>query len=201
MKRILILGSHCDDIELGCGATIYKHREEWETTCAVFMKHGDHINYKNLCEVSHKSLSFLGANEIRHFDFPVNNHYQHRQKIWETLHSLDKEIQPEIVITQQPDEHQDHETLYLETLRNFRKSSIISYRSSIRNCMNFEHHVFETLDRPHVNAKLDALKMYNMYTDKVYFKPENVESMLRVQGIYVEAEFAEIFGAIKVIGI
>jgi|APSaa5957512535_1039671.scaffolds.fasta_scaffold217016_2 N-acetylglucosamine malate deacetylase 1 len=201
MKRVLILGSHCDDIELGCGGTLHKHRNNWKTTCAVFMKHGDHIGLKNLYKSSEMALTTLGVQDVRHYDLPVNDHHKHRQEIWKKLHELEKEIQPDLVITQQPDEHQDHETMYKETIRNFRKSSVLSYRSSIRNCMNFEYHVFEPLSSDDVLAKQEALKIYDMYTDKVYFKPENIEAMLRVQGIYVEEEFAEIFGSIKIVGL
>ena len=89
--KVLFLGSHCDDIELGCGGTIFKHRNDWQITCAVFMTEGSHINYPNLSRHSKDALNILEVKDVRHFNFPVNKHWNHRQKIWEELHALDIE--------------------------------------------------------------------------------------------------------------
>jgi LmbE family N-acetylglucosaminyl deacetylase len=201
MKKVVILGCHCDDIELGCGGTLHKHKNNWDITCFVLSKHGNEKQLKNLYKTSKKSLQLLGMNKIKHFNFPINNFHKHRQDIWETLNCINEKLKPDLVITQNPDEHQDHATLFNETIRNFRKSSIVTYNSSIRNCMNFSHCIFETIKQKDVDAKIKSLKLYKMYKDKIYFHPKNIESMLRVQGIYIEEEFSEIFYSVKTIGI
>lgn len=200
--RVLVLGSHCDDIELGCGGTLYKHRNDWDITCVTFMRHADHIPYADIWKHSERAMDVLGVSRRYYLDFPVNGHSQHRQKMWETLHKLDVKLQPEVVITQYSDENQDHATLYLETVRNFRKASVLAYRSSIRNCMNFNASAFEAIAKEDVDAKLEALSCYpEMYQGKIYFNSENVVAMLRTQAIYIEEEFAECFAVVKKVGI
>jgi LmbE family N-acetylglucosaminyl deacetylase len=200
--KVLVLGSHCDDIELGCGGTLHNHRNDWDVTCVTFMKHADHIPYADIWKHSERAMDVLGVSRHYYLDFPVNNHSEHRQKMWEALHELDIDIQPDVVITQYSDEQQDHAALYLETLRNFRKASVYAYRSSIRNCMNFNASAFEVITRKDVDAKLEALSFYpDWYQGKVYFNSENVVAMLRTQGVYVEAEFAECFVVVKKVGI
>jgi LmbE family N-acetylglucosaminyl deacetylase len=195
--KVLFLGSHCDDIELGCGATIHKHRNDWQITCAIFMVDGTHINYPKLSKHSEAALNMLGVKDVRHFDFPVNEHYNYRQSIWEELHSLDIELQPDLVITQEKDQHQDHCTLYSETLRNFYNSSIWCYRSSIKNCLIFNHNTYEVISFEDANNKLIALKKYFMYEDKIYFKTENLMAIMRHQGIYAGVELCESYRNIR----
>ena len=196
-----MLGSHCDDIELGCGGTLHKHKNDWDVTCVVFMKNADHIEYPNIDLHCEKALEILGIKKVHFFDLPVNNHYSQRQTIWEIMHNFDESINPDLVISQHCDQNQDHRTLCEESMRNFRKSSLVTYCSTVRNCISFDYTNFEILSQSDVDAKLMALNEYYMYKDKPYFKPENVVAFLRSQAVYVEAEFAETFRTVKAFGL
>jgi hypothetical protein len=105
-----------------------------------------------------------------------------------------------MVFVTEPDNQQDHETLYKETLRNLRKSSIVSYKVSVRNSPKYEHNYYEKLNKENVEAKKKATMFYpKEYQDYIYFKPENIEASLRVNGMYIEEKFAEAFNIIKMI--
>jgi hypothetical protein len=108
------------------------------------------------------------------------------------------ELAPDMVFVVEGDNQQDHEVMFVETLRNFRKSSIISYKASVRNSPKHEYNFYETLDKVDVEAKKRALDFYpEEYQEYVYFDRDNVEAVLRCGGIYIEAEFAEPFNAVK----
>lgn len=196
--KALFLGCHCDDIELGCGGTIHKRRNDWDITCVVFSDCGPFGTIPELKDYSKKSLNQLGASKVLFQNFPVNDFWQLRQNIWETICYLEKSIKPDVVFTQCPDNHQDHKTLYEETIRNFKKSDMISYQSSIRNSLDHSWNWFEILSRDDVNAKLNILDNYPCYRhSKIYFSPENIESQLRCNAMYIESEFAEAFELVK----
>lgn len=197
--RALFLGCHCDDLELGCGSTIHKRSTEWDITCVIFSTEGlcneQWISVKNCSE---KAIGHLGAKDIRFEKFRTNSFYLERQKIWEKLRDLDKEISPDVVFTIEADNQQDHETLYKEATRNFRKSSMVSYKASVRNSPQHCYNYYEKLSIENVNAKKECLKFYpKEYQKYIYFKQENVESILRHGGIYIEEEFAEPFNIVK----
>lgn len=187
--RVLLLGCHCDDIELGCGATLFKHRTDWQTTCVTLSVNAE--------KESREALELLGCQDVRYYNFIDTRFAKERQRLWEVLHDLELEIKPSLVITQVSDEHQDHTVLAAETIRNFRRSSVIAYRSSIRNCSQFKSLWFEEVTNDEAMAKVNAIQCY--HSDKIYMRSENLIAMLRVQGIYIEAEFAEAFDIIKVI--
>jgi|LakMenEpi03Aug12_release.lakeMendotaPanAssembly.Ray.scaffolds.fasta_scaffold01099_60 LmbE family N-acetylglucosaminyl deacetylase len=196
--KALFIGCHCDDIELGCGGTIHKRKNDWNIFCAVFSECGPFGSLKELKNYSKKSLEELGANEVIFDDFPTNDFWQYRQKIWEKIHELEKSINPDIIFTQCPDNHQDHKTIYEESVRNFKKKDMISYQSSIRNSLDHSWNWFEVLNRSDVDAKINILKNFPCYKDtKIYFTPENIESQLRINAMYIESEFAEAFKLIK----
>jgi len=197
--RALFLGCHCDDLELGCGGTINKYSKEWNITCVTFSTKGlcneKLIDVKNFSE---KSLAHLGVKDIRHENFTTNYFYLERQNIWEKLRDLDKEIIPDIVFTIEHDNQQDHETLFKEVLRNFRKSSIVSYKASVRNSPQHTFNYYEKLSEENVKSKKECLKFYpEEYQNYIYFDQENIESILRCGGIYIEKKFAESFNIVK----
>ena len=109
-------------------------------------------------------------------------------------------INPDLVFTIEWDNQQDHEVLFKESIRNFRKTTMFSYKPTIRNAPNQNSNFYEKLSLENVTAKQQALSYYHeIYKDVIYFQPKNIESILRIGGIYIEEEFAEEFNVIKMI--
>lgn len=192
-KRVLFLGCHCDDIELGCGATIWKHRKDWQTFGAVF----SHVNPQGLDLAGSTKLA-LPTCSPRCYEFPVRRFHEFRQQIWETCETLSNMINPDIVFVHGPnDSHQDHQVLYDEAMRKTFKCSIICYypgpHTSIPN-------YYEAVDQEAVDNKLEMLAQYTMYQDKPYFDPEYVKASLRVHGIQTGTQYAEAFSIERLIG-
>lgn len=197
---ILFLGCHCDDLELGCGGTINKLSSHQDLMCVTFSNHGI-VDGKmiNVEQSSRKGLSSLGVRQMQYADFQSNFFYQDRQRIWEYVHDLDLRLKPNLVFVNEPDNQQDHKVLYEEVLRNFRGSSVVSYKASVRNSPEDRPNYYEVLSKENVKAKQFALTACypEEYQRYVYFRPENIEAVLRVGGLYVEAEFAETFRIVK----
>lgn len=196
--NVLFLGCHCDDIELGCGATIHKYRNVWNITCVTLSSSGPKGKYPELYVTSSKSLEFLGASNIKNMWFETLEFENNREEIWETLFDLNSELSPQIVFTQEIDEQQDHATLYRETLRNFKKSTVLTYRATSRSCPNFHANWYEIVSEQDVAAKIKALEHYDVYIGKKrYFDPEVIRSALVADGVYVESLYAECFRLVK----
>jgi len=200
--KVLFLGCHCDDIELGCGGTINKYVGLGvDVMCCTFSKvsvfQGKHVD---LSENSSAALKRLGVDNMRFLDFQTNRFHEMRQDIWLSVNSLEKYYNPDIVFTNEWDNQQDHETLFKEVTRNFRRATIISYKASVRNAPQHAYNLYEELSQVNVEAKKDALRCYYpLYQDLIYFKMENIEAITRNAGIYVEAEFAEPFCVVKML--
>ena len=201
--KVLFIGCHCDDIELGCGGIIRKFSQDWNIHCltlsqsySVVFDEEKSRRLSGLKETSEKATAYLGAAEANHMNFPVGFFSDHRQEIWKTLNA---QSGYDLVFTQFGDEHQDHSTLYNESIRNFRTTSLLAY-SITRSCFDFHPTAFYPLSREDLDAKLKALSYYSsMYDDKNYFDPKNVEAEARMRGIYIQEEFAEAFFPLRTI--
>lgn len=185
--KVLILGSHCDDIELGCGGTLHKHHKDWCAHCAVLSSR------PGLEPVARATLRRLGATETHFRDFVYNDFPSQRQEIWEFLKNFQTAFAPDLVLTQEPDDHQDHETLYRETVRVFRQTTLATYLVA-PSLKNFAADTYEGLSGADVAAKKESLAAYrDFYPGKNYLEWANVEAQLRAVGVYPGLEFAESF--------
>lgn len=200
--KVLFMGCHCDDIELGCGATIHKYiNMGMDVYCHTFSSKSVWRGGKvDLTDCSRKALKSLGVKNIEYSNFPTNSFYEYRQLIWETINGLQSIINPDLVFTMEWDNQQDHEVLFKESIRNFRQTTMLSYKPTIRNAPNQHSNFYEKLSLDNVSAKQQALSYYHeIYKDVIYFQTKNIESILRIGGIYIEEEFAEEFNVIKMI--
>jgi len=200
--KVLFLGCHCDDIELGCGATIHKHKNDWDIYCSVFCSQG----YKDgslhfISDISAKALKHLGAKHLEFSTFAPDCFHTQRQQILELLMNLKKTIEPKIIFVNNSDEHQDHETLYKESIRVFRQDTLLTY-PVCRSQRSFCPNTFEQVSIEDVNIKLESARMYKgFYGAKNYFNEDNLLASLRSNGIYFNAEFAEVYKTITRVGV
>lgn len=200
-KRVLFVGSHCDDIELGCGSTLHKHQNCWDIMCLVLNKDGPERKHPDLHNIALKSLSKCGVTNVKFFNFEERRFNEHRQQIWEALRTVYIQFKPDTVYTQSQDDHQDHVITNIECKRVFHNCSIIEYNIP-RSNQSFVANYFEVISSNDVIAKIDALKHYREipeYGAKYYFEENVLNAQLRYHGVYVEEEFVEAFHVNKII--
>lgn len=202
MRKVLFIGAHADDIELGCGATIHKHAKDWEICCVTLARSSyapkGEGPYPDIWTRQKAALESLGVTNCLFYDFPTNYFEQQRNGIWQTLRALDRGFRPDWVFTHEPDTHQDHVTTHQETCRNFFGSSMFLYHIP-RSSQRFDPNYCEVISQADLDAKKYALSRYEMYQDKHYFNPANIEAALRVNGLYVGQTYAEGFKVVRLV--
>ena len=128
IKRILCVGAHSDDIEIGCGATLLKLIDDYpdiHIKWVVFSAEGDRAQ-----EARDSAAAFLqGAKnaevvvkDFRGSFFPVE-----LEQIKEFFGTL-KAFQPDLVLTHyRDDRHQDHRVLSDLAWNTFRNHIVLEY--------------------------------------------------------------------------
>jgi Uncharacterized proteins, LmbE homologs len=201
-RRIIFLGAHPDDIELGCGALIAHIQPQTEIMCVTLSDNQKNPLLKNVKDEHYKSMAVLGVSEkntvVEKFE---TRHFPHaRQEILEYMIELNRNVSPDIVFVHtKADIHQDHNTVTDEALRAFRGTTVLGYdvlRSSYGFFPNFLVEVFEE----DVNSKLNALAEYKTYASKYYFDPNITRSTLIRHGALAERPYAEGFDILRIIG-
>ena len=200
-KRILFLGAHPDDIELGCGALIHHIAPTSDLLCVTLSDNQKNPQLKNVVEEAHRSMAVLGVprDRVRFGPFTTRVFPQDRQEILEYLLQLRSDYKPDLIfVHSEQDVHQDHRTMTDESLRAFRGISVLGF-DVVRSSHGFFPHFLVEVDEQDVDAKVKALSQYETYRDKYYFNCELTRAILVRHGALAERPFAEGFDILRIV--
>ncbi len=201
-KKVLFLGAHPDDIEIGCGALIHHIVQQTEILCVTLSDNQKNPDLKNVMDEHFRSMKVLGVSEERIVLGPFQTRVfpNSRQEILEYFLQLRKDFQPDLIFTHsKQDVHQDHNTMTDESLRAFRGITVLGY-DVVRSSHGFFPHFLVEVTEEDVNAKIKALAEYETYRDRYYFNAELTRSIMVRHGALAERPFAEGFDILRIVG-
>jgi N-acetylglucosamine malate deacetylase 1 len=204
--RVLVLAPHTDDGEFGCGGAIARLVEaEVEVRYVAFS-----VATKSLPpgfppdtlarEVREATATIgIGPAGLTVHDFEVRTFPEHRQEILELLIELSHEWPPDVVfLPSVHDIHQDHQVVAAEGVRAFKRTTVLGYEIPWNN-LNFSYQAYVTLERAHVERKVEALACYASQQHRNYANPEHIWNRARAHGINIGREYAEVFEVYRVV--
>jgi LmbE family N-acetylglucosaminyl deacetylase len=188
--RLLCLGAHCDDIEIGCGGTILKLAtagRRTEVHWVVFSS--DEIRKQEvlksaetfLCDVPNQKVMIYG---FRDGFFPYGG-----ADLKEVFEQLKAEIEPDLILTHyRHDLHQDHRLVSELTWNTFRNHLIFEYEIPKYDGDFGSPNLFVSLDESICSRKIDTiLGAYRSQREKHWFSRELFSSILRLRGMEANA--------------
>jgi N-acetylglucosamine malate deacetylase 1 len=202
-KRVLFIGAHPDDIELGAGALIAHIAGETEILCVTLSDNKKNPDLQQVADEHHRSMRILGVPDDHVIVGPFETRCfpRDRQEILEFLIQLNRTFHPEIVFTHtKADIHQDHGTVTEETLRAFRGTSVLGF-DVIRSSYGFFPNFLVEVSEQDLEKKLTALAEYQTYTSKYYFDPAITRATLIRHGALAERPYAEGFDILRIVGV
>lgn len=201
-KRLLFLGAHPDDIELGCGALIHNIGHKNEMLCVTLSDNQKNPLLQNVVNEHHKSMAVLGVppESVVVKQFTTRLFHDARQEILEYFLKLRNEFKPDIVfVHSKQDIHQDHNTMTDEALRAFRGITVLGF-DVVRSSYGFFPHFLVEVSKEDVDAKLEALAQYKTYADKYYFEADLLRATMVRHGTLAERSYAEGFDILRIVG-
>ena len=202
--RVLCLGSHCDDIEIGCGGTILKLIESYPNVVVYWVVFSS--NSQREQEAFESASSFLrNAKEknivIKKFRdgfLPFIG-----IEVKEFFEDVKQNFVPDIIFTHyRNDLHQDHRLISDLTWNTFRNHLILEYEipkydGDLGN-PNFFVHLEEVICQDKIKHIIDSFKSQK---GKQWFTEETFLSILRIRGIESNApsKYAEAFYCRKLV--
>src|SRR5262245_32788700 len=188
--RLLCLGAHCDDIEIGCGGTILKLASgvrKLEVQWVVFSsdEQRKHEALKSaekfLCDVSDKKITI---HKLRDGFFPYIG-----VDLKERFEHFKSEFSPDLILTHYGNDlHQDHRLVSELTWNTFRNHLILEYEIPKYDGDFGSPNVFIPLDESTCRRKIDAiLDVYQSQREKHWFTRDLFSAILRLRGMEANA--------------
>lgn len=201
--KILLLGAHCDDIEIGCGGTILRLIKEYKVHSVkwvIFTSNPLRADEARRC--AHTFLDGVLRKDIIVYDFRDGHLPFFGAEIKRHFEDL-KEFKPDVVFTHRRDDrHQDHRMLAETTWNTFRDHTILEYEIPKYEGDLGHPNVFVTVPAPYAEQKADCIvNGYPSQATKQWFDRETFLSLMRIRGIESASptRYAEGFYVSKVV--
>jgi LmbE family N-acetylglucosaminyl deacetylase len=185
-RRILCLGAHSDDIEIGVGGTLLKLAEErpdLEIWWIVFSAPG--YRSAEAKESANDFLSGVTSREIRVGSFLESYFPSEWPAIKDWFEEIKAKFDPDIVFTHyRDDRHQDHRVLSDLSWNTFRNHLILEYEILKYDGDLGNPNVFVPLPEQLCTRKTDLLlKHFKTQSTKHWFTSDTFEAMHRIRGV------------------
>lgn len=204
LQRLLVVGAHSDDIEIGCGGTLLRLIETYpslEVCWAVVSARGDRVDEARssaetmLAPLSRKDIvigSFRDA-FLPYEGAAVKDHFE----------QLKTRIQPDVILTHfGRDAHQDHRLISELTWNTFRDHPIFEFEIPKYDGDLGAPNLFVRLEEHHARGKVEHLmRHFPSQRGKRWFTEDLFQSLMRLRGMEANApsRFAEAFYCRKIV--
>jgi LmbE family N-acetylglucosaminyl deacetylase len=198
LRRILCLGAHCDDIEIGCGGTILRLLEEnpgVQITWVVFSSTPP--RRREVHRASQLFLKDLRRHKIIIKSFRDSYFPYIGSRIKEFFDKLKAEPSPDLIFTHfRGDLHQDHRLISELTWNAFRNHFILEYEIPKYDGDLGTPNFFVGIDEVVLRKKIRyILECFESQKNKQWFTEDTFRALHRIRGIESNAadNFAEAF--------
>ncbi len=200
--KIIAIGAHPDDIEIGCGGTIKSFALQKAEVFFILATLGEkcvvkdighQLLYEKRREESINASKVLGVKEIFFLGMKDTNIIHNGDSV-AALEKYVNLINPDFVFTHtKEDHHQDHRNLALATISACRRKKInILHYESPSTAQSFLPIVFSDITQTIVH-KIDAIGIFSSQNEKIYVDKEAIRGLAKYRGYISGSEYAEGF--------
>lgn len=199
IERLLCIGAHSDDIEIGAGATILRMQKE---------NPGLRIRWVCLSgagtaretEAKHSAAAFAPNAQFACLGFSDRYFPSQHLDIKQAFEPL-KEFEPDLILTHsQDDRHQDHRVVNELTWNAFRSHQIMEYEIPKWDGDLQRPNVYVTVEKELMDRKIALLlEHFGTQRGKHWFDDETFRSLARLRGLESNTRYAEAFVARKLV--
>jgi LmbE family N-acetylglucosaminyl deacetylase len=201
--RILALGAHCDDIEIGCGGTMLRLAAERPDLDVLWVVFGS--TPERAAEARASAADFLGGfsrwrllvHEFRDGYLPYDG-----AAVKDAFEALKKDYTPDIIFTHHRDDrHQDHRLVSELTWNTWRNQLVLEYEVPKYDGDFGSPSVFAPLTAAVIDRKIDlVLAHFQTQSTKHWLDRDLLRAVARIRGMECVApeQVAEAFYARKI---
>jgi LmbE family N-acetylglucosaminyl deacetylase len=184
--RVLCIGAHCDDIEIGCGATLAALRRLRKRLEVQWVVLSGAENRRRESTAAMRALVGPRAFNDGIFgglrDGYVPAQYAAAKELFESLKSLPA---PDIIFChERNDRHQDHRTISELVWSTFRDHAVLEYEIPKWDGGLGTPNLYCPVSKRDADAKVQALmRAYASQVGRDWFTPETFLGLMRIRGV------------------
>ena len=197
-RIVLAVGAHPDDIELGCGGTLYKSVQSGAKVIALYMTRGGKMTDTNVrMKESTEAMKILGVHNVHFEDFP-DTEIPFSHKAVSCLEGYAIKYRPDVVLTHSiNDTHQDHRQVAWLSMSAFRNiPKILAYETPRVMPAAFSPTYFVDISGCS-QVKWEALKCHVSQNEKRYLAYESMINLCSFRGSQAGVKEAEAFEVVR----
>ena len=203
LQSVLVIGSHPDDIEIGCGGTLLRLLSEqpvhvhWVTLSGAGQRR-DEAQAGADRILRQSKTKRVAIEDFRDAFFPASY-----AEIKEYFVRLRQDFSPDVVFThRREDLHQDHRLVAELTWNAFRDHLIFEYEIPKYEADLGQPNVYVALDEAQCTSKVNAImESFPSQHGKSWFNEDTFWSMMRIRGVEADmnTKYAEAFHCRKMV--
>lgn len=205
LQRVLCIGAHSDDIEIGCGGTVMRLVREnpnlevrWVVFCGADEKRNHEARGSAARYLENISRKQVDVHAFRDAFMPFE-----AIAVKETFEQIKMSYQPDLVFTHfRDDRHQDHRLLSDLAWNTWRDHAILEYEILKYDGDIGKPNLFAPLPEDVCRKKIDLLMSgFATQCNKQWFSEDTFWAMLRIRGVECNSptKFAEAFHCRKML--
>lgn len=193
-RIILAIGAHPDDIEIGCGATLAKHKMNGDIIHGLILTGGGQHGNPLIRESEvRRAASIVGIKSLSFADLEDTYIFENLRATILAIEALVEQINPDIVYSHSEHErHQDHLGAFLATRVACRKIPQVLLYETPSVLPSFSPQVFVNVEDT-IEKKLDAIRVYASQSSSYYMECDLVEGLAKIRGYSQNVRFCEAF--------
>jgi LmbE family N-acetylglucosaminyl deacetylase len=199
-ERVLAIGAHPDDVEIGCGGTLLEHRRQGDRISMLTLSRGSIGGpASDRTQEAAAAASMIGA-QLLLGDLPdtrVSDGIETIGPIEQVVAALAPTV---VYVHSAHDNHQDHRAVHAATLSATRDvATVLAYQSPSAN-NGFLPTTFVPIDQV-MTHKLDLLASYRSQAGRSYLEPDAIVASARywARHLSARARHAEPFETVRAI--
>ena len=197
-KSVLLLGAHCDDIEIGCGATVRRMLREFDDLRVTWVVFSSNPAREKEARASADAFLQGCADATVHIKTFRNGYFPYvGAEIKDYFEELKRGLAPDIVFTHYgQDRHQDHRSISELSWNTFRDHLILEYEIPKYDGGLGSPGFFIPVSHEDLEEKTGYLQQYYAsQQSKQWFTASTFEGLMRLRGIECNAPsgYAEAF--------
>jgi len=205
VQRLLFLGAHCDDIEIGAGGTIARLIEQYPklSVCWVVFGGEDPVRVKEARRSARVYLAGAGKKDVIVHGYRDGYMPFQGEQIKESFEELKQSFAPDLILTHHDnDRHQDHRLISEMTWNTWRDHTILEYEIFKYDGDLGRPNLYVPLSEEVCREKVSRLfKSYPSQAKRAWFTEDTFWSLLRLRGAECNSpsRFAEAFYVRKLV--